>query len=91
MERYEIGDDEQLAAMVEAAKRGEEALFTKDGAVVGSLSPQSVPSVGEISNQALPAAVALTKLRAVHAALPPAWRGTDAAALIREMRDKDGH
>ncbi len=91
MERYEIGDDERLAAMVEAAERGEEALFTKDGTVVGSLSPQSVPSVGEISNQALPAAVVLTKLQAVHAALPSAWRGTDAAALIREMRDKDGH
>ena len=41
MERYEIGDDERLAAMVAAARRGEEAAFTQDGTVVAVIEPHT--------------------------------------------------
>ena len=85
MERYEIGDDERLAAMVAAARRGEEAAFTQDGTVVAVIEPRTASlrtrEGGEPKRE-----IDWDALKRLHASLPDSAKG-GGAALIREMRD----
>lgn len=85
MERYEVGGDDRLLALVAAAERGEEAVFTRNGVVVAAVRPQltfdDLPAKGSID---------LEKLRALHESLPPGMIGGGAVS-IRELRDMDEH
>lgn len=85
MERYEIGDDERLAAMVAAARRGEEAAFTQDGTVVAVIEPRT--SALRTRDGGVPKhEIDWDVLKRLHASLPDSAKG-GGAALIREMRD----
>ncbi len=83
MERYEIGDDPRMEALVEAAARGDEAVITRDGAVVAAVTPRAVGAPSS------PKPIDMAALKALRAQIP--LKVPDAAALIREMRDMDEH
>lgn len=83
MERYEIGDDPRMAALVEAAARGDEAVITRDGEVVAAVTPRALTAPSR------PKPIDMAALDALRAQIP--LRVPNAAALIREMRDMDDH
>lgn len=78
MERYEIGDDPRMAALVEAAARGDEAVITRDGEVVAAVTPRS--AVAAVFDRA--------SLDALHTALPASVaNGGPSIADLRAMGD----
>jgi antitoxin (DNA-binding transcriptional repressor) of toxin-antitoxin stability system len=79
MERVEIGDDARLGALVDAAARGEEVVFARDGEPVAELRAVGERTRGSLNWDAL------IELREKLAPL----RMKDPAALIRAMRDDE--
>ncbi|MCP3736341.1 hypothetical protein M9979_15850 [Sphingomonas sp. RP10(2022)] len=79
MERYEIGDDHRLAALIDAAARGDEAVITRDGEVVAEIQV-TVRAPGAFDSEAL---------RLLHANLPTAICGN--GPTIAELRAMDDH
>jgi antitoxin (DNA-binding transcriptional repressor) of toxin-antitoxin stability system len=85
MERYELtGGDERIAAMVEAAKGGEDVTITRDGAVVARV----VVPVAPVKQPTPTGSIDLEAIEALHAALPAGIKGGD-GSLVRQMRDMD--
>ena len=89
MERYEIGGDERLAALVEAAERGEEAVFTRSGEVVAAVKPR-VAELRTRDGGEPQRGIDWELLRQLHDSVPSAAQG-GGAALVREIRDMDEH
>lgn len=86
MERYEIGDDASLSSLVDAARRGEEAVLTINGAAVASVEPTATTELRTRDGKAPAHGIDREALARLHATLPPGLRG-GGAALIRELRD----
>lgn len=87
MERFEIGDDERFAPLLNAARRGGEVVLTQHGEAVASVAPVVPPArVVDAPKQGVDMD-ALRALRARFAHL----RMPDATVLIREMREMDDH
>lgn len=110
MERYEVGNDGRLSALIHAARRGDEAVLTRGGEPVATVVPKAAGLGRGDDGRSLPTAssadpivlrtrdggeprrdIDWAALDALHARLPPALRGANTAALIREMRDMDDH
>ena len=84
MERVEIGDDERFAPLLDAARRGEEAVLTQHGKAVASVAPVDPASSGHVASRGVDMD-ALRDLRARFADLCM----RDATVLIRELREMD--
>lgn len=88
MERLEVGDDERLSALVEAATRGEEAVITRGGEVVASVLPRTT-GLRTRDGREPQRGIDWAALERLHASLPDAILGKGPS--ISEMRDMDEH
>ena len=79
MERFDVGEDERLAAMVSAAQAGVDVEITSNGSVVARVVPTPAPTLAG-------GAAFVAQLREYWKTLPPELTGGDAAAEVRAMR-----
>lgn len=89
MERYEVDADARLIPMLDAVARGEAVVIRRDGQVVATVEPVRTGTDAGAAFAPF-SAEGLKQLEALRAMVRGAGV-TDAALLVREMREADDH